>query len=102
MGWSRDRSRQAEPELGFVFRWLVESAHTKPLRGHEGSRTEWRTEPDEDVLSGEACLIPRQALEQELRHGSCYTETEAWALMLLHLSVIVHGPGVGGGGVVIS
>lgn len=71
----------------------------KPLRGHEGSRTEWRIEPDEGVISGEACLIPWQALEQELCHRSCYAETEAWALMLLHLSVIAHDPGVGGGGV---
>lgn len=31
----------------------------------------------EDVLSGEACLIQRESLEQELHCRNCYTETGA-------------------------
>lgn len=35
----------------------------KDLRGHEGSRTEQRTNLGDDALSGETCLTPVGALE---------------------------------------
>lgn len=58
------------PQAG---RRLAGSAHGKPLRGGEGSRTKRRTKAGQDALLGEGYLVPQEAWEDELRHRSCYT-----------------------------